>query len=145
MIWADKKDYKNAFRKHYSTYLGMEAEHTAVISQNMILAYAVECGLKYLLLDKWKVSSPQNSIKNNEDGRYRVLITHDIMAILKELGKTNFRFPVFCTCHKDEVHTKDFHEVCRYVIYVSGKDEKKNKEYVLELIKVLGWIQEEIA
>lgn len=43
---ADQRDYKNAFKKHYHAYSNWQGTGSN-LSRRLILAYCVECGLKY--------------------------------------------------------------------------------------------------
>ncbi len=45
---ADQRDYKNAFKKHYHAYSNWQGTGSN-LSRRLILAYCVECGLKYNL------------------------------------------------------------------------------------------------
>lgn len=145
MIFADMRDYKNGFVKHKSMYDSVKGKQYPEISRNLLLFYAVENGLKYLLLRKWKVYSPTDISNDKNDDRNLKLYTHKINVILKELGKTDIRFPVLSTIHGDIIEPKDFHELCRYGIRIEKRYYDKYKKYEIELNNILKWLQEEIV
>ncbi len=59
MLIADKKDYRKGYKKHYELYKRLKSENSNVNSRRLLLIYCVECGLKYMLLDKWCENSPK--------------------------------------------------------------------------------------
>lgn len=145
MILADKRDYQRGYRKHYNAYKVLCGENTIIKSRRLLLTYCVECGLKYLLLDKWHENNPKKIIENKDDRRYSIIRSHNLDKILKELGQTgNFKFPAIKTNHKEVISTEDFHQLCRYGIEVIHGEEAKENKFEEELLKVAEWIGEEI-
>ncbi|HBA48120.1 MAG TPA: hypothetical protein DCZ91_10055 [Lachnospiraceae bacterium] len=145
MILADMKDYRNGYRKHYCTYLELKQNNMSVRSRRLLLTYCVECGLKYLLLDNWHESNPEKIIKNKKDKRNKIITSHNLEIILKELGQAGvFVFPQMTTVHKDTVIAENFHELCRYGIRIEKRDEEKESQYERELQKIAKWIGEEV-
>ena len=53
---ADQRDYKNAFKKHYHAYSNWQGTGSN-LSRRLILAYCVECGLKYEVMGRVKIFS----------------------------------------------------------------------------------------
>ncbi len=51
---ADQRDYKDAFQKHLHAYTNWEANGSSA-SKRLILAYCVECGLKYVIMKQEKI------------------------------------------------------------------------------------------
>ena len=51
---ADQRDYKNAFKKHYHAYSNWQGTGSN-LSRRLILAYCVECGLKYEVMKQGQV------------------------------------------------------------------------------------------
>ena len=145
MVLADKRDYQRGYKKHYSAYKELCGEVTVVKSRRLLLAYCVECGLKYLLLDKWHENNPKKIIEDKEDRRNGIIKTHNLDKILKELGQAGtFKFPQLETKHYDIVATESFHELCRYGIEVKAGEEAKENKFEEELLKVAKWIGEEL-
>lgn len=143
MILADKRDYKSGYEKHYSAYMKLSSQNVSIHSRRLLLTYCVECGLKYLLLDKWRQINPKEIIENKEDKRNGIIKSHNLEKILKELGQLSaFNFPQMLTNHQDNITSDNFHELCRYGINVKESDKDKEKKYEEELIKIADWIEE---
>ena len=54
MLIADKRDYRKGYKKHYELYKRLKSNNSDINSRRLLLVYSVECGLKYMLLDKWR-------------------------------------------------------------------------------------------
>lgn len=146
MILADKRDYKCGYSKHYAAYKKLNADNATIRSRRLLLIYSVECGLKYLLLDKWNEDNPSIIISNTTDSRHYIIKTHNLEKILRELGQTGtFSFPQLKTNHGDTVISDNFHELCRYGIYIHEKDRSKEENYETELKKLAEWINERMV
>lgn len=142
MILADKRDYVNGYKKHYSAYRVLLENKGAEKSRKLLLSYSVECGLKYLLLDKWHENNPKDILENKEDRRNKIIMSHNLDKILKELGQAGtFRFPQLATKHHEIVSSEDYHQMCRYGIDVEGNDMKKEEKYEMELKRIAEWIK----
>lgn len=143
MILADKRDYMRGYQKHYAAYSKLSIDKSADRSRRLLLDYCVECGLKYLLLDKWHEDNPKVIINNKDDKRNGVIKTHNLEKILKELGQTGtFRFPQIATAHRENITSDNFHELCRYGIRIKDSDKDKEEQYEIELKKIADWIRE---
>lgn len=143
MILADKRDYKQGYRKHYITYKHLQCENADINSRRLLLVYSVECGLKYLLLDKWHEENPQNILQGDDEKRKNVLKTHNLEKILKELGQQGvFKFPQLLTIHNDCVTVENYHQLYRYCIRTKEKDRNVESVYEEELKKIANWIEE---
>ena len=142
---ADKKDYKRAYLKHYMAYQKLAHTNDTVISRRLLLVYSVECGLKYKLLEKWRLLSTENIISNKKNAKSGVIGSHDLKVLLKELGQEGkFHLTQIVTVHKEIIAIKDFHQICRYGI--NAKDENLNKmqQNENELYKIAKWLKEVI-
>lgn len=108
-----------------------------------MLVYSVECGLKYLLLDKWNEENPQVILDSEDNRRKKILKTHNLEKILKELGQQgNFNFPLLKTVHKDMVTSETYHQLYRYCIRTQD-EQRTGEEHVEEtLYNVACWIAE---
>ncbi len=144
MILADKRDYKNSYNKHYIAYQLLKKNNDSVRSRCLLLIYSVECGLKGLLLQKWKEGSAKPILDHEEDDRNKLIKSHDIKKILKALGRVDYEFPLFKTNHGDVVNTANYHQFCRYGIKARDRDEAKTKKYEEILSDIAEWIGEEI-
>ena len=143
MLIADKKDYRRGYKKHYQLYKRLHEENSDVNSRRLLLVYSVECGLKYMLLDKWNEENPKNIFDSNDDRKKYILKSHNLEKILKELGQQgNFKFPQLETVHKSSVVPETYHQLYRYCIRT--KEEQQNIEKNVEetLNSVACWIEE---
>ncbi len=94
MLIADKKDYRKGYEKHYQSYKGLKSKNADIYSRRLLLVYSVECGLKYKLLNKWGVADPRKILEGANDKKIKVLKSHNLGTILKELGQQGgFKFP----------------------------------------------------
>ena len=144
MILADKREYKNGYRKHYTAYNLLRENNDSIISRCLLLVYSAECGLKCLLLAKWRENSPKKILENEKDERNEMIKTHNLSKILVELGQSGFRFPQLITKHGNSINLGNYHQLCRYGIRLKDKDIYKAKIYEEELLKVISWIEKEI-
>lgn len=87
MLIADKRDYRNGYKKHYGLYKRLYKENADINSRRLLLAYSVECGLKYMLLDKWHEENPKNILEGADEKKKTILKSHNLEKILKELGQ----------------------------------------------------------
>lgn len=143
MILADKRDYKQGYRKHYITYKRLHCENADINSRRLLLVYCVECGLKYLLLDKWHEENPKNILLGDDEKKKNVLRTHNLERILKELGQQGaFKFPQLLTIHRDSITIENYHQLYRYCIRIKEKDKIAESVYEEELRKIANWIEE---
>lgn len=144
-VTADKKNFKNSYKKHYYTYKTLDDKNSSKFSRQLLLFYSVECGLKCKLLEKWKLNSPKEIFENKNDERNRSIGSHNIKIIIKELGcEGRFSFSHFKTIHKDYISIESYHQVCRYGIKIDDKDKKVYDKFEIELRKIAEWLEEEI-
>ncbi len=142
MILADKRDYKYGYQKHLAAYRYLNESNHTTRSRCLLLVYSVECGLKCLLLTKWREDSPKQILADKNDKRYSIITSHNLLELLKELGQTRFRFPQITTIHKDIVSAGEYHQLCRYGVKVRECDKIGQYEQVLN--DIIEWIGEEI-
>lgn len=112
-------------------------------SRCLLLVYSVECGLKCLLLTKWRENSPKEILADKNDKRHPIIKSHNLQELLKELGQARFRFPQMITIHKDTVSSAEYHQLCRYGVKVKERDKLGQYEQVLG--DIAEWIGEEIV
>ena len=143
MLIADKKDYRKGYEKHYQLYRRLKRENSDVNSRRLLLAYCVECGLKYMLFDKWNEENPKDILEGEDDRRKSILKSHNLEKILKELGQQgNFKFPQLKTVHKDVVNTETYHQLYRYCIRTQEKQKQEEDKIEESLNNVACWIKE---
>lgn len=143
MILADKRDYKRGYQKHLYAYHRLQDPSACISSRRLLLSYCVECGLKYLLLDRWHEENPKKIVENTSDPRKPVLTSHNLEKILKELGQQGtFKFPHMTTVHQDPITSADYHQLYRYCVSLKEDDKTKENAYEKELHKIALWIEE---
>lgn len=143
MLIADKKDYRKGYEKHYQTYKRLKCANADVNSRRLLLVYSVECGLKYKLLDKWNEENPQKILEGTDDKKIRILKSHNLERILKELGQQgNFKFPRLKTVHRDIVDAESYHQFYRYCIKLQEKQSDEGEKVEDSLNDIACWIKE---
>lgn len=141
MIHATANDLRTAFNRHYDTFQEIEE-----ICSYLLLFYAVECGLKSILLRQRRLT--------RTDQLNDSLISHNFEPLIKELrlprsvvgniGYTNdtsqMRIPGFrLDRDKSSWSMSEAHQAWRYGVRVHSEDELKVIEW---LNKVCAWIKD---
>mgnify|MGYP004576863305 CR=1 FL=1 len=143
MLIADKRDYRNGYKKHYESYKRMKNDNSNINSRRLLLIYCVECGLKYMLLDKWRENNPKRILDGTDEKKKSILKSHNLEKILKELGQQgNFKFSQLETVHKDQVVSEAYHQLYRYCIRIQEKEHDKEEKIEETLKNVACWIEE---
>ncbi len=143
MIIADKRDYGRGYRKHYEVYRRLKQENSDVNSRRLLLTYCVECGLKYMVLDKWHEENPRRILNGTDEKKKGILKSHNLEKLLRELGQQgNFKFPQLETVHKDIVDSEVLHQLYRYSIRLQEKEQEKGERLEETLQNVANWIRE---
>lgn len=143
MLIADKRDYRKGYEKHYQSYKRLKGENADIYSRRLLLVYSVECGLKYKLLDKWNVENPQKILESADDKKVKILKSHNLEKILKELGQQgNFIFPRLKTVHRDIVDAESYHQFYRYCINTNENQLDKEEKVEDSLNDIACWIKE---
>ncbi len=143
MIIADKRDYRKGYKKHYELYKRLQSKNTDVNSRRLLLIYCVECGLKYLLLAKWREESLKRILQGSDEKKKEIIKSHNLEKLLKELGQQGiFKFPQLATIHKDIVTSDAYHQLYRYCIELSEKEHAKEEKLEQTLNHVACWIEE---
>ena len=143
MLIADKRDYRRGYEKHYQSYKRLIVENADINSRRLLLVYCVDCGLNYKLLDKWNEENPQKILEGTDDKKIKILKSHNLEKILKELGQQgNFKFPRLKTVHRDIVDAESFHQFYRYCIKSQEKQSDKEEKVEDSLNDIACWIKE---
>lgn len=137
---ADQRDYKNAFKKHYHAYSNWQGTGSN-LSRRLILAYCVECGLKY-------EGMKQECLIQTTDAQGEVktaLGQHDLRKLLKCLKKAGmYKFPAIKTRCGDSVHPEEYHQMCRYCIPPDEQYISAVSKFDHTLEEIAQWIGEGI-
>lgn len=133
MLDVSVQELGESFQKHYEVYKnGLGSDN----SKRLALFYAVECGLKGILLKKYHVF-----LYSKLDEKYQY--GHDIKKILKNFGiESSYKLNSFQTKHKDQVHVEHYHEVWRYGMELDQRNEEIVKEIEANLSDIAKWIDE---
>ena len=143
MLVANKQDYRKGYKKHYELYRHLHSRKSNVNSRRLLLIYSVECGLKYMLLDRWHETNPRNILEGYDEQKKRILKSHNLEKIVKELGQQgNFKFPQLKTVHGNSVSSEEYHQLYRYCIRIEEGERKKEAELEDVLEQVAIWIDE---
>lgn len=143
MIRADRQDYKRGYKKKFAHYKKLRSTENDTNCRRLLLVYAVECGLKFLLLRQW---CEMNSELIRDENKKRIIGTHDLRYLLRELGQQgNWRFDTFHTTHGDLVTAKEYHQMYRYGVRVQKDDELKEKNMEEKMMQIAEWIEERMA
>ncbi|MCC8047279.1 MAG: hypothetical protein LIP12_17625 [Clostridiales bacterium] len=143
MLTADKRDYRRGYKKHYETYKRMRENNSDVNSRRLLLIYSVECGLKWMLLDKWREVDPRKILDGADEIRKDILTSHNLQKLIKELGQQgNFKLPQLITIHKEQVSAEMYHQLYRYCIPTQIKEDHKEDKIEETLESVAEWIEE---
>lgn len=138
-VTANKKEYKKGYNRNIVA--SRELAEKNIYSKRMLLLYSIECGLKYLLLDKWEIVDI-NQIEKDSD-RGKLINSHNIKGILKELGYQGMiKFPILKTVHDEKVDVSTYHQVCRYGVSITKDDIEKEKNLEMILNQIANWIIE---
>jgi hypothetical protein len=139
MIHASDSDLRRAFHKHYSA-----VQETKEDCSYLLLSYAVECGLKSILLKRQRLTSTDQIRDQN-------LLSHNFAPLIKEL-----RLPASVVGHMDDqsplklptfyldkggspLNMSEAHQAWRYGIRIKSEDQERLIEW---LKKVCLWVKE---
>lgn len=143
MLIADKRDYRKGYTKHYGLYKKLNDVNSDVIGRRLLLAYSVECGLKYLLLDRWHEENPKRILESEDNKKKEILKSHNLEKMLKELGQQgNFKFVQLKTVHRDSASSETYHQLYRYGIRLQEGEQGKEKKLEETLNSIACWIAE---
>jgi hypothetical protein len=128
MLHVSSKELEEAFRRHAESGDGDASNDSKLLLQ----VYAVECGLKRLLLKKRGVHSTKRLPDTD--------LTHDLNQLLKELGsRPSFPPQIKCSGDKRQEPVERLHEALRYGVRLLERER-----IAAVLRKVLPWIAEEL-
>lgn len=140
MIPAKRHELKKIFNAHFSIYQSMLQTRNA--SHKLLLFYAVECGLKLLILNKIKQDTTVAFSKHTElKGKLNGKNGHDIKYMLKYLGYTQVKLPELQCLNGLTASPSEYNQVWRYGISVDSGIENQIEA---ELCKIISWIERRI-
>lgn len=160
MLFADLRDLKKAYNCNYASYRRLKQSTPSYDDRKaaLLLLYAVECGLKYMLIDRWRIGQglkkmleiylreKENCNDNDLYRRAKILTSHNIEAMLIYLGQAGtFKFyNDIMTVHQDKVNSSNMHELFRYCIAVQSRSSGMLAEQIKQFEKIAEWIRSEM-
>ncbi len=141
MLLANQIDFKNGFKKHFHAYNNW-GNAGSTNSRNLILCYCVECGLKFLFLQKIRIYEIKNLSKDQMD-KFK---THNIESLITLVGVSgSYRFKLFKSKYDESITSENYHQLCRYCIPVKDELEStKAEDFQTNLIKIASWLSERV-
>jgi hypothetical protein len=127
MIHATRKELERGFRFHSTAAGGCVS-----CSERLLLVYAIECGLKAMIMASQRVEIT-SALKTQ--------IGHDLREGLKQVGAIHiFKLGNVQTKQKvpQTVEPKQLHETFRYGIHIN------DDSIVAELKKIMEWIRQRL-
>lgn len=148
---AGFSDYKKAYNRHRETINSMnlfrenDVGDVNEYSRSLILIYCAECGLKSLIMKKWRIATV-SEISNDDKQRQGIIKSHDILKLLQCLNQVGgYEFKSFPTKYNQSVSCLNYHEFRRYSIaYETGKYSGIVKQYDMNLMEIIKWIGEKL-
>jgi hypothetical protein len=136
MIPAKVKELKASFYRHRQVYIEARNKTT---SHYLLLFYAVECGLKVLLLNKFKGSTTGDFERIRDlQGKLLGKNGHNLKMILKLLNYNKVALPALLCANGSGAESDTYNQVWRYGIAV--RDKSNENEVVNNLEKISEWI-----
>ena len=122
MLEVSKEQFRRSWNRQENTSKTIIND---VASRRMLLFYALECGAKYLYMDKNGYRFYKREISKQDR------LGHDIKRLLKEFGiESKCQFPDLISNFEETVHPEEYHQMWRYSINCKDADQQ-------------GWIIEE--
>jgi hypothetical protein len=139
MVDAKRRELEKSFKSHFSTYTKRtNSTRNTNKSEKLILFYAIECGLKVMLLKKINRNSTKAFLEHNiYKDKLKGTGGHDLKFLLREINYSNVKFPKLVCNSGDDVEVKDYNQVWRYGIECNSSTEA---EIERELIKIAEWL-----
>lgn len=142
MIPATRKELEKAFRKHLHTFRTVNEQHRN-ISYKLLLFYAVECGLKVLIL-KEILGKTTDDIRNHGilGPKLRGAGGHNLKCFLQYLQIHSYKLQNLKCKNGMEASVEKYNQVWRYGIQIDDPDIEN--EVVRELQKIAEWIERKL-
>jgi hypothetical protein len=140
MINAKRAELEKMFYVHYSVFrANTEAKNKA---HRLLLFYAVECGLKYLILSREGANTTAYFEQHIRLSFLKGKNGHDIKYMLNYLNYPDIVLPDLHCSNNQIAKAQDYNQVWRYGIMV---DLSKEKEIEEKLTGVAKWIDMNIG
>jgi len=144
MLNASKREFTSAFKKHIHVFKSVQPPHINH-TYKLILFYAIECGLKSIVLDRINGNGIEDLLSHQPLGLGRGTDGHNIKRLLQFLNYP-CRLPhMICMSNinrNKNVPPHEYNQVWRYGIRV---DPAIEEQVVTELKDIANWIEERLA
>jgi len=142
MIHATRKELEKAFRKHWYAFRSVKEPHRNM-SYKLLLFYAVECGLKVLILKDILGKTTDDIHKHGVLGpKLKGIEGHNLKNYLHYLNNHSYKLQNLKCKNGKEAAVKEYNQVWRYGIELD--DQAIENEAVRELERIAEWIEREI-
>ncbi|WP_435923505.1 hypothetical protein [Paenibacillus sp. DYY-L-2] len=136
MIPAKIHELKKTFFCHSSVY---KSATEIRVSHKLLLFYAVECGLKVLLLKKIRKTTTEAFLEHSElKVRMSGKNGHNIKYMLQFLGYSHFSLPNMECLNEKQASPSEYNQVWRYGIQNS---QERDNEIEQTLVEIVEWIE----
>lgn len=142
---AKRKDLKNSFKKHYNVYKTIKDASCHPMSKRMLLFYAVESGLKCLLLDQIHKNTTLD-LQEYHGFDFLKKHGHDINKLLKlvKIGDSKqymlTSIPVPRSWPPRTIEPEELHQIWRYGIEMGITEQEKQAEEKLR--NIAAWLDD---
>lgn len=135
-----RKEFQDSYTEHYKLYKNTDS-NLSPKTRRLILFYAVECGLKSLLLKQIGCDTYNDLVVYCSTNPDKKVAGHDIKALIKEVNPRNEYVLKDIHLHDGNrtVRPRQFNELWRYGPAVANPEEEENAEKVLG--KIAEWIK----
>ena len=139
MLHAKSHELKQVFLLHLSVCRSC----TGVLknSHRLLLFYAIECGLKILLLKKIKGNTTEDFVNHKKLGELSGKYGHNIKYMLKYLGYGQFSLPDLPCQNGQKAPPTEYNQVWRYGIESDNTVQDKIEK---ELLKIAAWLERRV-
>ena len=164
MIHATVRELKNAYNNHLKMYSAMQNPQPRTSAQyleysrSLLLVYAVECGLKCLILKKYGLASTKSLLdrddcKKLEDDGHNLIKLLEIVGFSDNSRNRAFHLPPLVVKQQTlnarfkkyvdiEVYSSNYHEVLRYGVGISNASTYN--VIISKLLFITEWIEKRI-
>lgn len=136
-----RSEFRRSFQNHYIMYTNTE-DGMPERTRRLILFYAVECGLKSLILKNIGKNTYQE-MQEYYDMCGKKIPGHDLKEMTKEVGiEASYPLKSIKLDKSRYVKPKQYNELWRYGATVEDEAEEKREEKTL--LQIADWIRQRI-
>lgn len=136
-----RSEFQRSFRNHYLLYNKTKAGFSPC-TRRLILFYAVECGLKSLILKNIGKNTYEELSEYYQTNGKR-MPGHNIKEMTKEVGiETAFSLKSIQLARGGRIMSEKYNELWRYGASISNLQEEEREEQTL--IDIAEWLRQRI-